>query len=112
WQFAEAFRAEGAVRVRVFDDDRFHLRRVKRGRDDVIRQAVVDDAPALPDQFLAEAVTDGLKRAAFDLPGGQDRVNRAADVLRGGDLLDGDFKSVYVNFDFGDLGAPRISRVS
>src|SRR5262245_32669682 len=92
--------------------DRLHLRRVERCGDDVICQTVVHDAPALPNQFLEQSVADRLQRSAFDLPGGQRRVDGAADVLRGRDLERRHFVSIHIDFDLGDLGAVGEDRIS
>src|SRR5262245_60411750 len=111
-QFAYALSAERSVRVFLLDYDRLHLRRVERRRDDVICQAVVHDAPTLPNQFLEQSVADRLQRSALDLPGGQHWMDGAADVLRGRNLERRHFVSIHIDFDFGDLGAVREDRIS
>src|SRR5215470_8583144 len=111
-QFAYSLGAERPVRVFLLDYDRFHLRRVERRRDDVICQAVVQNAPALPNQLLEQSVADRLQRSAFDLPGSQRRMDGAADVLRGSDLERRHFVSVHIDFDLCDLGAVREDRIS
>src|SRR5262245_17203375 len=111
-QFAYALSAERSVRVFLLDYDRLHLRRVERRRDDVICQAVVHNAPALPNQFLEQSIADRLQRSALDLPGGQHRMDGAADVLRGRNLERRHFVSIHIDFDLGDLGAVREDRIS
>src|SRR5262245_36243850 len=111
-QFAYALGAERSVRVFLLDYDRLHLGRVERRRDDVICQAVVHNAPSLPNQFLEQSVADRLQRSALDLPGGQHRMYGAADVLRGRDLERRHFVSIHIDFDLGDLGAVREDRIS
>src|SRR6266511_2772074 len=111
-QFAYSLSAERSVRVFLLNYDRLHLRRVERCRDDVICQAVVHNATALPNQFLEQSVADRLQRPAFDLPGGQRRMDGAPDVLRGRDLERRHFVSIHVDFDLGDLGAVREDGIS
>ena len=100
------------MRIPFLDDDRFHLRRVQRSRDDVISQAIVDDASAVPHEFFEQAVANCLQRSAFDLTRCENRMNRAADVLSRGDLRASHFERVHIDFDFGDFSPPRVTRIS
>src|SRR5262249_5259894 len=110
-QFAHAFRAKWPVRVFLFNYDRLNLRRVERGRYDVIGQAVIHDAPTLPDQFFEQSIADGLQGSAFDLSRRHYWMNRAADVLRGRDLERRHLVCVDINFDFDDIGPVRVNRI-
>src|SRR5262245_12053332 len=99
------------MRILFLDNNRFHFRCIERGRDNIICQSIVDDAPAIPDKIFEQPITDSLKCSSLNLALDKQRMNRAAYVLSRSDPDNFDFKSVWIDLDFGDICAPRISRV-
>ena len=105
--FAEPLRAERPFRVRHFDQDRFHRRHVADRRD----QIVVQILGAAGDVFFHQRHADALRDAALDLALDQQRVDRAADIVRGGDLHQLHRAELHVDFELGDLRAPAIDGI-
>ena len=64
-----------------------------------------------PDAFLVEGVTDSLRDAAFDLAGGEDRVDDFADLLQGMEVGDSCCVGGGVDGDFGDVDSPGIGGI-
>ncbi len=104
---AEPLGAERSFRVRDLDQDRLDRRHVADGRD----QIVVKVFGAAWNVLFHQRHADALRDAALDLAFGELRVDRLADVMRGGDLDQPDRAELQVDFQFGDLRAIAIDGV-
>ena len=81
-EFADAFGAEGSVRRGDLFEGDVDGRKVGAGGHDVVGHLVVGEMAVVPEAFLVEGVADALGDAAFDLAGGEDRVEDLADLLQ------------------------------
>ena len=61
-----------------------------------------------PDDILVERPADRLRDPALDLPRRQHRVDDAADLLHGDEILDPDLERLQVYRDLRDIGRPGI----
>ena len=104
---AQTFCAERAFRIRHLDDDRLDGRDVADGRDQVVVQVL----RATGDVFLQQCEADALRDAALDLALDEQRVDRAADIVRGGNLDQPDRTQLRVDLEFDELRAIAIDRV-
>ncbi len=84
---------------------------VGAGGHDVVGHLVVGEVAVLPDALFVEGVADALRDAAFDLAGGEDGVEDAADFLEGVEVGDGGGVGGGVDGDFGDVDGPGVGGV-
>ena len=66
---------------------------------------------AAGDIFLHQRQADALRDAALDLPLGEDRVDRPADIVRGRDLEELDRAEHHIDLQLGDLRAVAVDGV-
>ena len=89
------------------DQDRLDRRHVADGRD----QIVVQILGAAGDVFLHQRHADALRDAALDLALDQQRVDRLADIMRGGDLDQLHRAELEVDLELGDLRAVAVDGI-
>ena len=104
---AQPLGAERSFRIGNLDQDGLDRRHVADGRD----QIVVQILGAAGDVFLHQRHADALRDAALDLAFDQQRVDRLADIVRGGDLDQLHRAELQVDLEFGDLRAIAIDGV-
>ena len=104
---AEPLGAERSFGVRHLDQDGLDRRHVADGRD----QVVVQILGAAGNVFLHQRHADALRDAALDLAFGKQRVDRLADIVRGGDLDQLHRAELHVDLELGDLRAIAVDGV-
>src|SRR5712691_3227463 len=109
-RLAEPLRTEARqMLVRLVDELAHDLGHVRDRRHPVGVEALREDAPRLEGHqpLLGERVADALDDPALDLALRTERIDDAADVVRGGDTLDAHLAGLDVDGDFDDLYAER-----
>ena len=106
-RLAHALGAMRTVPGRRFDDLADHLRHVAEGRDQIVVQVL----GAAGDVFLHQRQADALRGAAVDLALDLLRIDRLADVVRGGDLQHLHGAEVEIDLHQRDLGREAVAGV-
>src|SRR5579872_709976 len=111
-QFADAFRSQRSMLIRSFFKKDANSRHVYRCGHDVVGHLAVGHAAVLPHNILENSVSDALRHAAFDLSGGENGVNNAADFLKRDEIVHADLEGGCVHGHFCNVHRPRERAIS
>ena len=111
WQLADALGAGRAVCVRPLLEEHPDRRQVHRRRHDVVRHLRVGHPPVTPHDVFVQGIANGLRHAAFDLAGREDRMNHGAHFLHGDEIINMCLERGQVHAHFGDVDRPGIRAI-
>src|SRR5690349_2813465 len=111
-QLAKALRSRRTVRIRNLLEVHANRRKIRGGRHDVVRHLAIDHAPFTPDYIFIEGEADTLGYTAFDLPGGQNRIDNPSNLLHRNKVGDAGFEAASVHGNLGNVHRPRIRGIS
>ncbi len=105
--FAQPFRAQWSLGIRLFNQDRGNGRHVANGGDQIVVQVLGLAGQVFFHQGKAQTLSD----APFNLPFGKLRIDRAAHVMGGDNVADAGGAQFHVDLYLGQLRAVAVLRV-
>src|SRR6201993_1878969 len=103
----DPFCAKRADGRNLFDENRFDLRNIANGGNQVIVQIFT----FARHEFFHQRHAEALRDAAFDLAFDQSWVNSASHVVGGSQLQNFDSSEFEIDFDFGEMRAEPINGI-